>query len=97
MIAPTTYDYDPTTWEGYGEFTVTISLTPEDKAIAYEWLDKEHPLGDCRPIGHSLMQLIREDGEPESRARGLAVKRCVSSLPDGAFRIPKQPKHFSKL
>jgi len=79
MIAPTTYDYDPTTWEGFGEFTVTIALTPEDKAIANEWLDKEHPLGDCRPIGHSLMQLIREDGEPVAAIQWAA---CAYHLKD---------------
>ncbi|MGK0190557.1 MAG: hypothetical protein ACI9R3_006386, partial [Verrucomicrobiales bacterium] len=32
--APTTHSfaYDPTTWEGFGEFTVTVALSLEDKA-----------------------------------------------------------------
>lgn len=62
MIAPTTHTFDPTAWEGFGNFTATVALSPEDIAIANGWLEKEHPLGEFRPVGHSLIQLIRENG-----------------------------------
>jgi hypothetical protein len=82
MIAPTTThtcDYDPTTWEGFGEFTVTLALSPADKAIANEWLEQEHPLGEFRPVGHSLMHLIREDGQPVAAIQWAA---CAYHLKD---------------
>jgi hypothetical protein len=77
MIAPTTYD--PTTWEGFGDFTVTVALSPEDKATANDWLEKEHPLGEFRPIGHSLMHIIREDGQPVAAIQWAA---CAYHLKD---------------
>ena len=62
MTAPVTYD--PTTWAGWGEFTVSAALSPEDKAAAAGWLEAEHFLGSFKPVGHSLIHIIREDGEP---------------------------------
>ena len=77
MIAPTTYD--PTTWEGFGDFTVTVALSPEDRATANDWLEKEHPLGEFRPVGHSLMHIIREDGQPVAAIQWAA---CAYHLKD---------------
>lgn len=62
MTAP--YSYDPLTWGGFGDFTVTTALSPDDKAAVAGWLEAEHFLGDFKPIGHSLIQIIREDGHP---------------------------------
>ena len=60
MNAPITYD--PTMWAGWGEFTVSAALSPEDKAAAAGWLEAEHFLGSFKPVGHSLIHLIHENG-----------------------------------
>ena len=62
MTAPIVYD--PLTWSGFGDFTVTSAVCPEDKSAVAGWLEAEHFLGEFKPIGHSLMQIIREDGKP---------------------------------
>ena len=62
MTAPIVYD--PLTWGGFGDFTVTTALSPDDQAAVSGWLEAEHFLGDFKPIGHSLIQIIREDGNP---------------------------------
>ena len=62
MTAPITYD--PTMWAGWGEFTVSTALSPDDKAAAAGWLEAEHFLGSFKPVGHSLIHIIRENGEP---------------------------------
>ena len=62
MTAPITYD--PTMWAGWGEFTVSTALSPDDKAAATGWLEAEHFLGSFKPVGHSLIHIIRENGEP---------------------------------
>lgn len=60
----TPLSYDPLTWGGFGDFTVTTALSPDDKAAVGGWLEAEHFLGEFKPIGHSLIQIIREDGNP---------------------------------
>ena len=62
MTAPIAYD--PLTWSGFGDFSVTPARCPEDKSAVAGWLEGEHFLGEFKPIGHSLMQIIREDGQP---------------------------------
>lgn len=61
MTAPIIYD--PLKWGGFGDFTVTTALSPEDKSTVNGWLEAEHFLGEFKPIGHSLIQVIREDGQ----------------------------------
>ena len=77
MTAPVTYD--PTTWAGWGEFTVSAALSPEDKAAAAGWLEAEHFLGSFKPVGHSLIHVIREDGEPVAVVQWAA---CAYHLKD---------------
>jgi hypothetical protein len=62
MTAPVTFD--PTTWSGFGEITVTAALSPDDQLAAAGWLEAEHFLGSFKAVGHSLMHIIRENGEP---------------------------------
>lgn len=62
MTTPTSYD--PTNWKGFGEITVTVALSAEDKSAVSGWLEAEHFLGDFRPVGHSFVHIIREDGQP---------------------------------
>ena len=59
MTAPVTYD--PTTWAGWGEFTVSTALSPEEKTAVAGWLEAEHFLGSFKPVGHSLIHVIREE------------------------------------
>jgi len=61
MTAPV---YDPATGSGFGEITETVALNPEEKPAAAGWLEAGHFPGSFRPVGHSLMHLICEDGEP---------------------------------
>ena len=62
MNAP--FVYDPLKWSGFGDFTVTCALCPEDQSAVAGWLEAEHFPGEFKPVGHSLMQIIREDGAP---------------------------------
>ena len=56
--------YDPLRWGGFGDFTVTSALSPDDQAAVAGWLEAEHFLGAFKPIDHNLIQIIREDGNP---------------------------------
>jgi hypothetical protein len=77
MTAPVTYD--PTTWAGWGEFTVSTALSPEEKTAVAGWLEAEHFLGSFKPVGHSLIHVIREDGEPVAVVQWAA---CAYRLKD---------------
>ena len=77
MTTPVTYD--PMTWAGWGEFTVSIARSPEEKAAAAGWLEAEHFLGSFKPVGHSLLHIIREDGEPAAVIQWAA---CAYHLKD---------------
>jgi len=77
MITPITYD--PTAWTGWGEFTVDVALSEEDKSAAAGWLEAEHFLGSFRPVGHSLLHVVRESGEPVAVVQWAA---CAYHLKD---------------
>jgi hypothetical protein len=79
MNSATTTTYDPLTWGGFGHFTVQIATTPEAKAQVSQWLEAEHFLGDFKPVGHSLVHLICEDGLPVALAQWAA---CAYRIKD---------------
>lgn len=62
MILPAAFD--PASWGGFGEFSVELALSPEAKSTVAGWLEAEHFLGSFKPVGHSLVHLVCEDGTP---------------------------------
>jgi hypothetical protein len=71
--------YDPTTWSGFGEITVTVALSSSQREEAAGWLEAEHFLGSFKPVGHSLLHVIREDGHPVAVVQWAA---CAYHLKD---------------
>jgi hypothetical protein len=55
---------DPTTWSGFGQFSVTIATSSEQHAQVQAWLLAEHRLGPRQAAGRSLTQIVYEDGVP---------------------------------
>ena len=62
MIQPAVYD--PTTWKGFGDITVSAATSPNDKSAVAGWLEAEHFFGSFKPVDHSLMHIVCEDGAP---------------------------------
>ena len=48
----------------FGTITVTVADEAADRLAAASWLEAEHFLGSFKPVGHSFIQIIREDGQP---------------------------------
>lgn len=48
----------------FGTFTVTVADEAAERLEAASWLEAEHFLGSFKPVGHSFVQIIREDGQP---------------------------------
>lgn len=60
MKSPTDYSAGP----AFGTFTVTVADEAAVRLEAASWLEAEHFLGSFKPVGHSFIQIIREDGRP---------------------------------
>jgi len=55
---------DPTTWSGFGQFSVIVATTSDELAQVEAWLHAEHRLGPRQPAGRFLTQVVHEDGVP---------------------------------
>jgi len=55
---------DPTTWTGFGPFSVVLATSPEERAQVEVWLATEHRLGVRQPAGRTLTQIVYEEEEP---------------------------------
>jgi Domain of unknown function (DUF4338)/DDE_Tnp_1-associated len=72
--------FDPTTLKaGFGDFTVVLALSQEDKAQVSQWLEAEHFIGSFRPVGHGFCHIILEDGQPVAVVQWAA---CAFRLKD---------------
>lgn len=63
----------------FGLFTVTVADEVAARLEAVSWLEAEHFLGSFKPVGHSIMQIISEDGEPVALVQWAA---CAYHLKD---------------
>ncbi len=91
MIQPVVYD--PTTWAGFGDITVSAATSPKDKSAVAGWLEAEHFLGSFKPVGHSLMHIVREDGAPVAVIQWAA---CAYHLKDRDAWINWSPLQRAK-
>jgi len=64
---------------GFGTFSVTVADEAAERLEAASWLEAEHFLGSFKPVGHSCIQIIREDGEPVALVQWAA---CAYHLKD---------------
>jgi hypothetical protein len=71
--------YDPTIWAGFGEFTVSVARSAEDKTQVSQWLEAEHFIGDFKPVGHSFCHIIKENEQPVAVVQWAA---CAYHLKD---------------
>ena len=55
---------DPTTWSGFGQFSVNVATNADEHRQVEAWLLAEHRLGPRQPAGRSLTQIVHEDGVP---------------------------------
>jgi hypothetical protein len=56
--------YDTDAVLPFGRFTVSVADEAAQRQQVTAWLEAEHFLGSFRPVGHSLAQVILEDGQP---------------------------------
>ena len=63
----------------FGTFSVTVADEVAQRLEAASWLEAEHFLGSFKPVGHSFIQIIREDGEPVALVQWAA---CAYHLKD---------------
>lgn len=71
--------YNPLEWKGFGQFTVVVAREAAQRQLAAGWLEAEHFLGSFQPVGHSLLQIIEEDGLPVAVVQWAA---CAYHLKD---------------
>ena len=63
----------------FGSFTVHVAEEAAQRQQVAAWLEAEHFLGSFRPVGHSLVQIILEDGQPVALVQWAA---CAYHLKD---------------
>ena len=63
----------------FGSFTVSVADAAAQRQQAAAWLEAEHFPGSFRPVGHSLAQVILEDGWPVALLQWAA---CAYHLKD---------------
>ena len=63
----------------FGTFSVTVADEVAQRLEAASWLEAEHFLGSFKPVGHSFIQIIRENGEPVALVQWAA---CAYHLKD---------------
>jgi len=63
----------------FGTYTVTVADEAAERLEAASWLEAEHFLGSFKPVGHSAVQIIREDGQPVALVQWAA---CAYHLKD---------------
>lgn len=70
---------DPDAVLPFGSFTVSVADAAAQRQQVAAWLEAEHFLGSFRPVGHSLAQIILEDGQPVALVQWAA---CAYHLKD---------------
>ena len=63
----------------FGSFTVCVADAAAQRQQVAAWMEAEHFLGSFRPVGHSLAQIILEDGQPVALVQWAA---CAYHLKD---------------
>lgn len=63
----------------FGSFTVSVADDAAQRQQVAAWLEAEHFLGSFRPVGHSLAQVILEDGQSVALVQWAA---CAYHLKD---------------
>jgi len=63
----------------FGSFTVCVAGAAAQRQQVAAWMEAEHFLGSFRPVGHSLAQIILEDGQPVALVQWAA---CAYHLKD---------------
>ena len=71
--------FDPETVLPFGSFTVSVADDAAQRQQVAAWLEAEHFLGSFRPVGHSLAQILLEDGQPVALVQWAA---CAYHLKD---------------
>jgi len=71
--------FDPDAVLPFGRFTVSVADAAAQRQQVAAWLEAEHFLGSFRPVGHSLAQVILEDGAPVALVQWAA---CAYHLKD---------------
>jgi Domain of unknown function (DUF4338)/DDE_Tnp_1-associated len=71
--------FDPDAALPLGSFTVRVADDAAQRQQVAAWLEAEHFLGSFRPVGHSLAQIILEDGKPVALVQWAA---CAYHLKD---------------
>lgn len=54
---------DSTLPERIGPLTVRATTDPTERQQVAQWLEAEHDRGDFKPIGHTLIQIVEENGQ----------------------------------
>lgn len=85
--------YDPTTWTSFGQFSVSVARSADDRHLVNGWLEAEHFLGSFKPVGHSLIHIIREDDKPVAVVQWAA---CAYRLKDREAFIGWTPLQCAK-
>ena len=80
-------------WADWGEFTVRTVLSPDDKATAAGWPEAEHFLGSFKPVGHSLIHIIRE----RLCAKTLAPEHAAGETISKGAPLPLTAKELQPL